>query len=362
MSELRIGLALGGGGARGMVHVLVCEAFDELGLKPALIAGTSIGSIIGAGYAAGMSGRDMRERACAFYARRREILTRLWRARPLAFTDLLRGRALTAQFNSRLVLDAFVPGFELLPETFEELRIPLKVVTCDFYAWTESVLSSGPLKPAIAASIAIPAVFRPVQVNGRLLLDGGACNPLPFDHITECDLTVACDVAGGPTEVVQRQPGLLECVVGAAQISMQAVIREKLRWRQPDILVRPEINGVFVLDFLKTQAILDMNVTFKDDLKRRLDHAVNTPLGEPSPLPALVEEPAKQRGGRAFGYSGINLWRMVTGGRAKETDPMLDSAALGIADAVIEPADTGKGNGRGAERARLERNVEIAAG
>jgi NTE family protein len=147
MSELRIGLALGGGGARGMVHVLVCEAFDELGLKPALIAGTSIGSIIGAGYAAGLSGREMRERACAFYARRREILTRLWRARPLAFTDLLRGRALTAQFDPRLVLDTFVPGFERLPDTFEELAIPLKIIACDFYGWNECVLSEGPLRP-----------------------------------------------------------------------------------------------------------------------------------------------------------------------------------------------------------------------
>ena len=60
--ESRIGLALGGGGARGMVHILVCEVFDELGVKPALIAGTSIGAIIGAGYAAGFSGREMRER------------------------------------------------------------------------------------------------------------------------------------------------------------------------------------------------------------------------------------------------------------------------------------------------------------
>jgi NTE family protein len=77
-----------------MAHVLVCEAFDELGIKPALIAGTSIGVIIGAGYAAGVSGRQMRETACAFYARRREVLTKLWRARPVAFTDLLRGRSL----------------------------------------------------------------------------------------------------------------------------------------------------------------------------------------------------------------------------------------------------------------------------
>jgi NTE family protein len=347
-AELRIGLALGGGGARGMAHVLVCEVFDELGIKPALIAGTSIGAIIGAGYAAGLSGREMRESACAFYAKRREVLTKLWRARPVAFTDLLRGRSLSAQFNPELILRSFVPNFDRLPETFEELETPLKVVACDFYGWTECVLASGPLKPAIAASIAIPALFRPVLLDGRTLIDGGACNPLPFEHIGDCAITVACDVAGGPASDTARMPGLMECVVGAAQISMQTVIREKLRHRQPDILVRPEINGVFVLDFLKTESILAMNVPFKDDLKRRLDAAINSPFQPPEASAPVLEETTQQSGRRRFADSGINLWRMMAGGRAKEADSVLHAAPLGIAGAVIEPTNAGEGNGRGA--------------
>jgi NTE family protein len=278
MAEKRIGLALGGGGARGMVHVLVCEAFDELGIRPAVIAGTSIGAIIGAGFAAGVSGREMRERACAFYAQRREVLGRLWRARPLAFTDLLRGRFLSPQFDPELILDSFVPGFELLPPAFEDLMVPLRVVTCDFYAWKEKVISSGPLKPAIAASIAIPALFRPVTIDGRMHIDGGACNPLPIDHVEGTDLLVACDVAGGPVGEPSVSPRLMDCVVGAAQISMQSIMAEKMRRHPPDILVRPVINGVFVLDFLKTQAILDMNGTFKDDLKRRIEEALEWEL------------------------------------------------------------------------------------
>ncbi len=352
--ESRIGLALGGGGARGMAHVLVCEAFDELGLKPAKIAGTSIGAIIGAGYAAGVTGREMRERACAFYAQRREVLGRLWRARPLAFTDLLRGRSLTPQFDAHLILDSFVPGFELLPATFEELSIPLKVVTCDFYGWTERILSEGDLKEAIAASISIPALFRPVVIDGRYLIDGGACNPLPFEHVADCAITVASDVAGGPSEAMSgRAPSLLECMVGAAQISMQSVIREKLRWHQPDVLVRPVINGVFILDFLKAQHILDMNAGFKDDLKRRLDHVINTPFELPSLSPAVEEKPPQKSRGRRLADSGINLWRMVAGGGVKEAHAVLDAPTLGIAGPVIEPADTGEGNGGRAERAGL---------
>jgi NTE family protein len=282
--EKRIGLALGGGGARGMAHILVCEAFDELGLRPAAIAGTSIGAIIGAGYASGLSGREMRERATAFFARRREVLARLWRVRPLAFGDLLRGRLMNAQFDPELILRSFVPGFDELPETFEGLRIPLRVVASDFYGWAETVLDRGPLKPAIAASIAIPSLFRPVRVSGRYQIDGGAFNPLPFDLLHDTDLVVACDVCGGPQGAPDRCPGLLETIVGAAQLSMQAIVAEKLKWRHPDILVRPEINGVFVLDFLKTQAILDMNAGFKEDVKRRLDQAVNTPFERRAPV------------------------------------------------------------------------------
>lgn len=347
-SDKRIGLALGGGGARGMVHVLVCEALDELGLRPASIAGTSIGAIVGAGFAAGMRGRDMREAACAFFAQRREVLGRLWKARPLAFTDLLRGRQVSPQFDPELILHNFVPGFERLPETFEELAVPLKVVACDFYGWNETVLQEGPLKPAIAASIAIPALFRPVVINGRVQIDGGATNPLPFDLVGDADLVVACDVAGGPAGEPGRLPGLLETVVGAAQISMQSIIAEKLKRRQPDILVRPEINGVFVLDFLKTQAILDLNQGLKDALKRRLEHAILSPFEAAADRPAgaavngrsapRAEEAAQQAGGLALADTGIDLGSVVAGGRGEEPDAVLHRAALRIGGGEIEPS------------------------
>ncbi len=280
-SDMQIGLALGGGGARGMAHILICEAFDELGLKPTVIAGTSIGAIIGAGYAAGISGREMRKLAVDFYSQRREVLTRLWRARPLGVKDVLRGRLLSAQFDPELIIDQFVPGSERFPETFQELQIRLKVISCDYYGWCETVIEHGPLRPAIAASIAIPSIFRPTPIDGRMQIDGGAFNPLPFDHVAETDLVIACDVAGGPIGEPDVAPGLVETVVGAAQISMQAITAEKLKWHQPDILVRPDINGVFVLDFFRTAEILEINEGLKDELKRRIDHAVNSPFAEP---------------------------------------------------------------------------------
>ena len=287
-SDIQIGLALGGGGARGMAHILVCEAFDELGLKPSVIAGTSIGAIIGAGYASGISGREMRELSVAFYSQKREVLSRLWRARPLGFKDIIRGRLLSAQFDPELIIDQFVPGSERFPETFEDLQIRLKVIACDFYGWSETVIEQGPLKPAVAASIALPSVFKPTPIDGRMQIDGGVFNPLPFDHVAEADLVIASDVAGGPVGEPDYQSGLLETVVGAAQISMQAITAEKLKWHQPDILVRPDINGFFVLDFFKTADILELNEGLKDDLKQRIDNAVNSPFTEPRSLAVVA--------------------------------------------------------------------------
>ncbi|HSM42811.1 MAG TPA: patatin-like phospholipase family protein [Afifellaceae bacterium] len=269
-----IGLALGGGGARGIAHIVVLEVFDDLGLKPAAISGTSIGAIMGAAYASGMSGKEIRERAVEFYSQRRAVLAKLWRARPVQFTDLIRGRFLQTQFDPEIVLESFVPGIETLPDTFEGLKIPLKVVACDFYGWCETVIDTGPLRPAIAASIAIPSVFKPVPVHGRMQIDGGAFNPLPFDHVSDHDLVVASDVAGGPIGEPDHYPSLLEVVVGAAQISMQAIMAEKMKWHQPDILVQPDTNGVFVLDFFKTKQILENNEAIKDDFKRRLELAI----------------------------------------------------------------------------------------
>ena len=120
------------------------------------------------------------------------------------------------------------------------------------------------------------------------------------------------------------------------------MIREKLRWHQPDMLVRPEINGIFVLDFLRTQSILDMNGGFKDDLKRRLDLVINTPFEEPSFSPAVEEEAAKKRRRRSLADSGVNLWRMVAGGRGKEADPVVDGAPLGIRGPIIEAPEPGE--------------------
>src|SRR5689334_15147366 len=120
----RIGLALGGGGARGFGHIPVLEALDELGLKPSVIAGTSIGAVVGAGYAAGMSGAEIRAYCLDLFSRRTEVIAKLWQLRPKRVREFL-SQGIT-QLNAERVIDTFLP--KSLPQEFSGLTIPFKTV------------------------------------------------------------------------------------------------------------------------------------------------------------------------------------------------------------------------------------------
>ncbi|WP_421722783.1 patatin-like phospholipase family protein [Bauldia sp.] len=275
MTVERFGLALSGGGARGFAHIPVLEALDEMGVRPSIITGTSIGAIMGAGYAAGMSGADIRDYAVSLFTNRTEVLSRLWRLRPKRvkdwFTDA--GPAI-GQIDARRTMETFLP--EGLPLSFDDLRIPLKVVATDFYGWDAASLETGPLHPALAASAALPIVFRPVRLAGRVLIDGGITNPLPFDLIEDdVDLVMAVDVVGGPVSSGDRLPGSMEAMFGATQLLMQSLMAEKMRGsRPPDILIRPPV-GARVLEFLKVRKIVARAEPAKDEVKRLLDRALS---------------------------------------------------------------------------------------
>ncbi len=95
----RIAVAFGGGGARGIAHIHIIEVLDELGIKPVAIAGSSIGSIVGAGMANGMSGKEIHEYMAAIFNRRSEVARRMWQARPERWVELLKGGFRVSQFN-----------------------------------------------------------------------------------------------------------------------------------------------------------------------------------------------------------------------------------------------------------------------
>jgi len=258
---MRIGLALGGGGARGLAHIAILEAFDELGIRPAMIAGTSIGALIGAAYASGMQASDIRGYCKAAFAKRSALLRHLyfrWRGR---VWDYWRPGS-PALFKSERIFELVLPAD--LPKTFESLQIPFQTVAADFFTQSEYLISSGPLLPAIAASSALPALLTPVKLNGRILIDGGFVNPLPFDLLApHTDFAIAVDVSGGASEFKDSFPRPIETLLGAQQVALRSIINAKLRSSAPDVLIRPAVGQFQVLDFRRMDEILTASAEAK---------------------------------------------------------------------------------------------------
>ncbi|HET6390515.1 patatin-like phospholipase family protein [Hyphomicrobium sp.] len=266
-----IGLALGGGGARGLAHVAMIEAFDELGIKPDVIAGTSIGAVYGAAYASGMSGRDLREHTRFILSQRFGLIRDLFSKTQQPFQRLL-----SAVGARNAILDPFVVLEVILPKevktTFAECKIPLKIVASDFYDQDPRIFTDGSLRTAVASSMALPVVFQPVVLDGRVLIDGGLTNPLPFDLLLpETDIVVAIDVSGAPVPHSKRvAPTAFAALFSSAFLFERTIVREKLKAKQPDIFINAGTSNFQVLDFLKYDDILAAAQPAKERLKQQL--------------------------------------------------------------------------------------------
>jgi NTE family protein len=273
-SKPELVLVLGSGGARGLSHIPVLEALDELGLKPALIAGSSMGAIVGAAYAAGLSGRDLRAHVEASFRDRARVIARLLEARIGKIADLWRGGlGNPVLIDGERLLDLFWP--QAVPDRFEELGIPFLSVATDYHLHDEVILGSGPLTPAVAASLAIPGLVKPVTIGGRVLIDGGAINPLPYDRLLGPGrLVLAVDTSAPATVSDSRVPEPLEAMVGVSQILTRALVQRMIERQPPDILIRAGGEGFGGLDFFRWQAILDAAQPAKDEVKRRLSEAL----------------------------------------------------------------------------------------
>ena len=217
-----VALALGGGGARGLAHIVVAEALDEMGVKPVAIAGTSIG----AHHRRGLCRRHERPRDAALRHPRRAQPHRCdapHDARPRRQARAICSAAASATpRGSTPSCCASSSCRRALPEDFSGLSIPLTVIASDLYLRREVVFSNGPLRRALAASISLPTIMRPVEVDGQVLVDGGATNPLPFEHLRgRADVIVAVDISG-PVSADQREvPNALECLYATVLVMTQ---------------------------------------------------------------------------------------------------------------------------------------------
>ena len=158
--KFKIGLALSGGGTRGFAHIGVLKAFEEERIKFDCVTGTSIGSLIGAMYCANIGIEQMIEESRL--VTRRDLVGRFW---------INSDSANIAKVANRLLQD----------KTFEELSTPFAAVAVDLVDGQEVVLNSGNLAQAISASCAVPALFKPVEIDGMTLVDGGLFNNMPAD-------------------------------------------------------------------------------------------------------------------------------------------------------------------------------------
>ncbi|MFN3625252.1 MAG: patatin-like phospholipase family protein [Hyphomicrobium sp.] len=270
-----IALALGGGGARGLAHIPILEAFDELGLRPKVIAGTSIGAIFAAAYASGLSGKQIRAHTYEVLKKRLDLVRDLYSARVRNKGGLLNAFAPRPAFlSAEKLLDIVLPP--RIARDFAHLTIPLKVVASDFYAQESVVFSSGALRPAVAASMALPVIFQPMVIEGRVLIDGGLVNPLPFDLISdEAELTVAVDASGAPVRRPGQQiPKAWETLFAANFIFERSIIREKLRTIQPDLYIDAGTSRFQILDFLKIDEILAAAEPAKERVKAQLSRLI----------------------------------------------------------------------------------------
>lgn len=273
-ADKTIAVAFGGGGARGLAHIHIIEVLDELGIKPVHVSGTSIGAIMSSAMASGMSGKDIRAFVLETINDPKNVASRLWKARRPSWKAALSEGLRFGQFDIERILNAFLP--EEIPQNFADLKIPTKLIATDYYGHHETVMDSGELRPAIAASAAIPAVFKPVKRDDRFLIDGGIYNPLPFDHLKgTADIIVAIDVAGFPTGDDTSLPGTTDAAFGASQLMMQSIITQKIAQSAPDIMLVPNVHDFRVLDFLQASSVIEASADIRETFKRELDRVLN---------------------------------------------------------------------------------------
>lgn len=268
-TEKRVGLALGSGGARGAAHVGVLKVLEREGIKIAAIAGSSIGALVGGAYAAGIPVSRLEGEWLA--TTRAKLLRR--------FLPTLSRTGLSSGAGLRRYLREILGVVRI-----EELSIPFAAVATDLDTGEPVVLRSGPLVEAICASTAIPGVFPPVRLDGRLLVDGGMVDPLPVRICQElgAEVVVAVDTNPAPRPLtvqgrrpwgtlsrtlregllqrpwvptgllevlkeynregasVRPLPGIFEILNQSAAILIQEILRLKLLLDPPEIYIRPK--------------------------------------------------------------------------------------------------------------------------
>lgn len=227
----RLGLALGGGAARGFAHIGVIQVLEEAGIRPSLVVGTSAGSLVAAFYASGKSGAQLQQLAETM----EEATFTDWTL-PIFSRGLLRGEALARYVNTQ------VSG-----RTIENMTLPLGIVATDLNSGLGVLFQRGDTATAVRASSAVPALFQPVKITGREYVDGGLVSPVPVRYAKQmgAELVVAVDISNAPEG--NAAGDTLQILMQTFSIMGKSI--NNFEMREADVVVRPLLVGVGSADF-----------------------------------------------------------------------------------------------------------------
>lgn len=272
----RIGLVLSGGAARGLAHIGVLKALEEQGIKIDAIAGTSMGAVIGGLYASGYKIDELEKLALDIdwqqalsdapprndvpFRRKQDDRDFLVKQK-LSFRDdgslglplgVIQGQNLALLLESLLAHASDIRDFDKLP-------IPFRAVATDIVSGEKRVFRKGHLPQVIRASMSIPAVFAPVEVNGRLLVDGGMVDNIPLDVAREMgvDIAIVVDI-GTPLRNRKQLATVIDVLNQSITLMTQRNSQEQLATLHPnDILIQPPLAGFGITDFGRAQEMID---------------------------------------------------------------------------------------------------------
>ncbi len=265
MTSLKVGLALGGGGARGLAHIGVLKVLESEGVNIHMISGTSFGSIVGAMYAQNPSIDEIKARVLVFLKSEAFRRTKIFfikrhyeEKKTKSFmtnlkTYLQKGIfwGISLQRTSFISEEVFLSQMGLLLEDrmIEDSRIPFIAVATDLVNGCEVVLSEGSVRRAVAASCAIPGVLPPIHVNGAQLIDGGWVNQVPVEPLEArgIDFVIAVNISEETTETPEMFDSGLDVVLRANEITRCVLSNRQLSG--VDFSIRPEIGHIHWSDF-----------------------------------------------------------------------------------------------------------------
>lgn len=222
----KLGLALGGGAARGFAHVGVIQVLEEAGIQPHLVVGTSAGSLVAALYASGKSGPQLQRIAETMEEATLTDWTIPWLSRGMMRGDAL-ARYVATQTGGRRI---------------EEARLPLGIVATDLHSGQGMLFQRGDMATAVRASSAVPSVFEPVRIGGRDYVDGGLVSPVPVRYARQmgADLVLAVDISSAPEG--NKASDMLQILLQTFTIMSKSINGFELK--EADVVVRPALTNV----------------------------------------------------------------------------------------------------------------------